>query len=63
LQAAARTQVIAVSHSGALIDAVCRAAHAPATALTAFELVKQFGQTTVAGREAFDQPAWRWPQR
>jgi predicted ATPase len=63
VQAARRTQVIAVSHSGALIDAVGRAAEATETELTAFELVKDFGQTAVAGRGTLDQPAWHWPKR
>jgi predicted ATPase len=63
VQAAGRTQVIAVSHSAALIDGVGQAAQAAGTALTVFELVKEFGQTVVAGREPLDQPAWRWPKR
>jgi predicted ATPase len=62
-RAAGRTHVIAVSHSGALIDAVGRAAVATSTGLTTFELVKEFGQTAVAGREPIDQPAWHWPKR
>ena len=62
-RAAARTQVIAVSHSGALIDAVSRAASQARVELTAVELVKDLGQTLVAGREPLDQPAWRWPTR
>ena len=63
VQAAGRTQVIAVSHSGALIDAVSHAAGATGTGLTAFELVKEFGQSAVAGRRPIDQPAWHWPKR
>jgi hypothetical protein len=55
--------VIAVTHSAALIDAVGRAAHHAATELTAIELTKDFGETTVAGREPLDQPAWHWPKR
>lgn len=61
--AAGRTQVITVSHSAALIDAIARAASQSGTELTAVELVKEFGQTTVAGREPLDQPPWRWPKR
>jgi predicted ATPase len=63
VQAAGRTQVIAVSHSAPLIDAVGRAAQVAETELTAFELVKEFGQTAVAGRGPLDQPAWHWPRR
>lgn len=63
VQAAGRTQIIAVSHSVALIEAVAHAARANGTELTAVELVKEFGQTAVAGREPLEQPAWRWPKR
>jgi predicted ATPase len=61
--AAARTQVLVVTHSASLIDAVGRAAHQAATELTAIELTKDFGETTVVGREPLDQPAWHWPKR
>jgi predicted ATPase len=61
--AAARTQVIAVTHSGSLIDAVRRAAHEADTELTAIELTKDLGETKVVGREPLDQPAWHWPKR
>lgn len=61
--ASARTQVIAVSHSGALIDAIARGAGQSGAELTDIELVKEFGQTAVAGREPLDQPPWRWPKR
>jgi predicted ATPase len=61
--AAGRTQVIVVSHSGALIDAIGGAAGIAEVELTAIELIKEFGQTAVAGREPLDQPPWRWPKR
>jgi predicted ATPase len=61
--AATRTQVIAVSHSAALIDAITRAASQSGPEMSAVELVKDFGQTAVAGREPLDQPPWRWPKR
>lgn len=51
--------MIAVSHSGALIDAIGRAAGVAEVELTAIELIKEFGQTAVAGREPLDQPPWR----
>jgi predicted ATPase len=63
VQAAGRTQVVAVSHSAGLIQAVGRAAAVTETELTAFEPVRDFGQTAVAGRGALDQPAWHWPKR
>ena len=61
--AATRTQVIAVSHSAVLIEAIARGASRSEAELTDVELVKEFGQTTVAGREPLDQPPWRWPKR
>ena len=27
------------------------------------ELIKDFGETRVAGREPLDGPTWRWPKR
>ena len=60
-QAAARTQIITVSHARPLIDAVTAAADS--TALTAIELVKEFGETGVREREPFDSPSWAWPKR
>ena len=61
--AAERTQVIAVSHSEPLIDALSRAAHHPGIELTAMELTKDHGETMIVGRDRFDQPSWRWPGR
>jgi predicted ATPase len=61
--AAARSQVIAVSHSQILISALHRAARESGTPAAAIELVKDFGETRVAGREPLDGPAWRWPKR
>jgi predicted ATPase len=62
-QAAGRTQVIAVSHARTLIDALERGAHRAGTELSAFELVKEFGETRIAGFEPLDGPAWVWPKR
>jgi predicted ATPase len=62
-QAAARTQVIAVSHARPLIDAIARAAREAAAELTAIELTKDFGETTVVGQDRFDGPPWVWPKR
>ncbi|MBO0834509.1 MAG: AAA family ATPase, partial [Actinobacteria bacterium] len=61
--AAGRTQVIAVTHSAALIKAIGDAADRAGIEPTAIELVKEFGETAVAGRESADQPPWRWPKR
>jgi predicted ATPase len=56
---AARTQVVVVSHSRPLIDAL---AHDEPD-LTRIELVKDLGETRIAGQGRFDQPAWQWPKR
>ena len=61
--AAARSQVIAVSHSQILIDALHRATEDAGTPASTVELIKDFGETRVAGREPLDGPAWRWPKR
>lgn len=63
VRAAAQTQVIAVSHSVGLISSLAGAASAAKLELTTYELVKEFGQTAVAGRDPLDQPPWRWPKR
>ncbi|TGJ97788.1 ATP-binding protein, partial [Actinotalea fermentans ATCC 43279 = JCM 9966 = DSM 3133] len=65
--AARRTQVVVVTHSQALVRAMEDAAggaRAASRALVHVELVKELGQTTVAGREGpLDQPQWHWPKR
>jgi predicted ATPase len=61
--AAVRSQIIAVSHSQILINALHRAAEEADIATSTIELVKDFGETQVAGREPLDGPAWRWPGR
>jgi predicted ATPase len=55
---AERTQVVVVSHSRQLIDALTHDAEP-----TRIELVKEFGETRVEGRGSFDQPPWQWPKR
>jgi predicted ATPase len=62
-QAASRTQVIAVSHARTLIEAIERGASNTGTELTAFELIKEFGETRISGWEPLDGPAWVWPKR
>jgi predicted ATPase len=66
-QAAARTQVIAVSHARPLIDAITgsadRAGEDARAELTAIELTKDFGETRIRGREPLDGPVWSWPKR
>ncbi|HLL24064.1 MAG TPA: AAA family ATPase, partial [Kofleriaceae bacterium] len=53
--AARRSQVIVVSHAGALVDAISAVPHA-----TRIELEKSEGATIVTGRRAIDEPAWKW---
>ena len=61
--AAARSQIIAVSHSQTLINALQRATAEAGVATSTIELVKDFGETSVAGRGPLDGPAWHWPKR
>jgi predicted ATPase len=61
--AAARSQIIAVSHSQTLVSALHRATEEAGIPASTIELIKDFGETCVAGREPLDGPAWRWPKR
>ncbi|CAN5323893.1 AAA family ATPase [soil metagenome] len=56
--ASARSQVIVVSHSARLIDALDGAAE-----VARIELVKQLGETTMDGQGMLDEPPWTWPKR
>ena len=56
--ASERTQIIVVSHSQPLIQALeqnrgCSRLH----------LEKSFGETVLAGTTLFNTPKWEWPQR
>ncbi|WP_425956253.1 AAA family ATPase [Xylanimonas sp. McL0601] len=58
-EAAERTQVVIVTHSAPLVAAV-----GTGDGVARVELVKDFGETSVAGREGpLDQPRWSWPSR
>jgi predicted ATPase len=61
--AAARSQIIAVSHSQTLITALQRATEEAETTATVIELIKDFGETRISGQDPLDGPAWRWPER
>lgn len=61
--AAESSQVIVVSHSHLLLNALHHATQEAGIPGSAIELIKDFGETRVAGREPFDEPAWRWPKR
>ena len=53
--AAKRSQVIVVSHAAPLVDAIARVKDA-----TRVELLKEEGETIVAGRRRVDAPSWKW---
>jgi predicted ATPase len=61
--AATRSQVIVVSHAQSLITALHHATREAQTHASTVELIKDFGETRVSGREPLDEPAWRWPKR
>jgi predicted ATPase len=63
ITAAARSQIIAVSHSQTLLNALHRATEESGTAASTIELVKDFGETHVNGQAPLEEPAWRWPKR
>jgi predicted ATPase len=55
---AERTQIVVVSHSRQLIDALAHDAEP-----TRIELVKDLGETRIEGRGSLDNPPWQWPKR
>ncbi|MGY1810543.1 AAA family ATPase [Blastococcus sp. SYSU D00669] len=60
-RAAARTQVVVVTHSARLRERLADAAadldHRDV------QLVKVRGETTIEGQDPLDRPAWHWPER
>ncbi|MEV3854607.1 AAA family ATPase [Streptomyces sp. NPDC050095] len=64
LTATRDTQIIVVTHARPLADTLAREAPRHRIDLNSVELVKEFGETTVAGREGpLDEPLWYWPKR
>jgi predicted ATPase len=61
--AARKTQIIVVSHAQPLIRALTGTADELGEEVGTVELVKEFGETIIAGQDRFDQPAWHWPKR
>ncbi|QIS11162.1 AAA family ATPase [Nocardia arthritidis] len=57
--AARETQIVVVTHSQPLINAMAHGEVEPHTV----ELVKENGATTVADQGILDAPAWHWPKR
>src|SRR5215469_16988148 len=58
LAAAEHTQIIVVSHAPPLIEVMTAA-----PICTRPHLVKEFGETTLAGATLFNKPKWVWPAR
>jgi predicted ATPase len=58
LAAATQTQIIVVSHSQVLIEAL-----AAAPLCKRLHLLKEFGETTLEGSTLFNTPKWIWPAR
>jgi predicted ATPase len=63
IAASVRTQIIVVTHARALASALDHGAARDRTDLRTIELVKDFGETRIAGQNRLDQPAWHWPNR
>jgi predicted ATPase len=56
--ASERTQIVVVSHSEPLIEALEKS-----TSCQRIRLEKSFGETTAAGSTIFNAPRWQWPTR
>jgi len=56
--AARHSQVIVVSHSGRLVEALRRGRDA-----SFIELRKEFGETSIADEDEVERPRWEWPKR
>ena len=58
-----RSQIIVVSHSDALIEAIGRAAAELRRDVGMVELEKTNGETVIPGQGLLDSPLWFWPKR
>jgi predicted ATPase len=63
IAASAKTQVVVVSHSTSLIEALGVDERDDERDTAAVSLVKEFGETTIDGQGRLDQPSWHWPKR
>lgn len=61
--AAARTQLVVVSHARPLLRAVTAVADELGLPAAVLELRKELGETVVAGQGRLERPSWRWPAR
>ncbi|OSC40345.1 AAA family ATPase [Mycobacterium decipiens] len=56
--AAERSQIVVVTHSESLVVALQEAAD-----VHTVRLIKELGETRIAGQRLLDQPPWHWPPR
>lgn len=64
LTVARDTQTVVVTHAAPLADALSAGVRRHRVDLRTITLLKDFGQTEVAGREGpLDEPLWYWPKR
>ncbi|MFJ2744101.1 AAA family ATPase [Streptomyces sp. NPDC087440] len=64
LHAGRTVQLVVVTHARPLADALAEGTRRARIDITTIELLKDFGETTVAGREGpLDEPLWYWPKR
>lgn len=64
LTATKDTQILVVTHARPLAEALKKGAIRHRLDANSIDLVKEFGQTEVAGREGpLDEPLWYWPKR
>jgi predicted ATPase len=63
VRAAAKAQSVVVTHSRPFASALEVTAEREGVDLRSIELVKEFGETAVAGQGRFDGPPWVWPKR
>lgn len=64
LTATTDTQIVLVTHAQPLAEAVAKGAARHRVDVNSIELLKESGQTTVAGRDSLlDEPLWYWPTR
>jgi predicted ATPase len=61
--AAARTQILTVTHSRHLITALDEAAGSQGPELVTGDLRTDLGATVIEGQGRLDEPSWRWPTR
>ncbi len=63
VEAAARCQILIVSHSSVLIEAIGDRSSGSGWEAAVIELAKEDGQTRLVGQAVLDEPSWTWPAR